>query len=156
MLHPFRLGFSSNFSSSDSPTSQRSSHDIPSSSHYSSAFVQALQSRSLTEADYEMLLNLDSQTTPFTMPLSIPNDAPNHTRHPRPMRSRVKSHPKCDRVGHVSPNLQVEPLDNSHPLLVGGACCGMCRKPYVRGDWVTTLQCKHEVRYILPISKNYF
>lgn len=107
-------------------------------SSFSPAFIQALQTRPLTEADYEILLRLDQQTTPHATPTHA-------TGSPRSM-SRVNQHPERAEVRRVNPLLCVEPLDSSHALLLGGASCGMCHKPYVRGDWVKTLLCKHEVR----------
>ena len=89
---------------------------------FSPTIINSLQSRSLTESDYELLLQLDNQggvagSTPQRVPERIIN------------------------------SFHVEPLDSHSSLLQQEACCQLCMNNYQRGDWIKKLPCKHKVCY---------
>ena len=94
------------------------------------ALITSLQSRSLTENDYEVLLQLDipSNSTPGS-----PRNSQTSGRHLIGVPERVIN------------SLHVEPLDGTHPLIVGQATCQICGGEYLRGDWIKKLPCKHKV-----------
>lgn len=94
----------------------------------SPTLVTSLQSRSLTESDYELLLNLGNPQPTRTQ------GASQRSRPPREGMSES-----------LVMSLHVEPLDGNHPLIVGGASCHICRQSYVRGEWIKKLPCKHKV-----------
>lgn len=100
-----------------------------SSTSLPSALVTSLQSRSLTENDYEVLLQLDG--------FSPQPDSNSTTARGRNSSLAVSE-------GIVS-SLRVEPLDSNHPLIVSRLCCQLCGGAYQRGDWVKKLPCKHKV-----------
>ena len=95
------------------------------------ALINTLQSRSLTEEDYELLLQLDqSQSQGATDGHSL---------------TAVQG-----REGHGMPeriinSFHVEPVDSNNPLLQNGAHCEICNEGYQRGNWVRKLPCKHKV-----------
>ncbi len=94
------------------------------------SLVDSLQSRSLTERDYELLLQLDSQA-----------DSGETRPRARPDRSQRQGLPDW-----AINAFHVEPVDSSSDLLQnGGAVCEICSLSYRRGDWVRKLPCKHKV-----------
>ena len=93
------------------------------------ALMNSLQSRSLTENDYELLLQLDN-SNPTTRETSQPHDS---SQHRQSVPDRVIS------------SFHIEPLDGNHPLIVGGDSCQICYNAYCRGDWIRKLPCKHKV-----------
>lgn len=116
---------------SSAPSHLYSAPSLPPSS-LPPTLVTSLQSRSLTDADYDLLLALDQPQA--------------NNQRSRPPREGVA--PPTEGVAdRVVASLRVEPLDSSHPLIVGGASCHICQRGYVRGDWVKKLPCKHKVSY---------
>ncbi len=120
------------------------------------------QSRSLTENDYELLLQLDSPSVSRSSPSRV--GVANHTSPPRVGVTNHTSPPRAGVANHTSPPrggvservinaLHVEPLDGDHPLIVGGANCEICGQEYNRGEWIRKLPCQHKVSTILLSSK---
>ena len=99
------------------------------------ALINTLQRRSLTENDYELLLQLDGFNS-----ASVPQneEAPQH--------SQGSGHNQSQSVPErVVNSFHVEPLDGNHPLIMGRDSCQICYNTYSRGDWVRKLPCKHKV-----------
>lgn len=144
------------------PSSTTAPPPVPASFSHTSIpapLVSSLQSRSLTEQDYDLLLSLD--TPPQR---SQPHGDNRVAERARPYReARSQSHregvaemsqPHGEGVAvRVLAGLHVEPLDGRHPLVVGGACCRLCGHGYVRGDWIKKLPCKHKVRRLIRSTK---
>eukprot|EP00731_Ephydatia_muelleri_P007698 Em0004g36a len=78
--------------------------------------ISNLHSRSITEEDYDLLLQLD---TP-----------PGGGTHLVPERALC--------------SLPVKPLDSDSTLILNRAQCTLCNRVYTRGEWIKTLPCKHE------------
>ena len=115
-----------------------------------SALASSLQSRSLTEEDYDLLLSLD------TPPQRSQPPGGGVTRGSQSHSGGVaeRSQPHGEGVAErVIASMHVEPLDGHHPLVVGGACCQLCGRGYSRGDWIKKLPCKHKVS-CKPCSRN--
>lgn len=103
------------------------------------ALIYTLQSRSLTERDYELLLQLDNP------------QSQDHTHTIASGPATVDSSGVQERRGRVIPeriinSFHVEPVDSDSPLLQNGTQCGICSGGYQRGDWVRKLPCKHKVQ----------
>lgn len=109
----------------------------------SPSLVDSLQSRSLTERDYELLLNLDNPHS---------TGASQRPQPPREGQPRQLLPPREGLPERLVMSLHVEPLSGSHALVVGGACCHLCRGGYVRGDWIKKLPCKHKVQCRLDVE----
>ena len=98
------------------------------------ALINSLQSRSLSENDYELLLQLDN--------------SPSHTEEvsERTQQSLASSRQGMQSVPErVINSFHIEPLDGNHPLITGRDSCQICYSCYNRGDWVRKLPCKHKV-----------
>ena len=94
------------------------------------ALITSLQSRSLTENDYEVLLQLD---------------IPSNSSPGSPRNSQMSGRHLIGVPERVINSFHVEPLDGTHPLIVGQATCQICGGEYLRGDWIKKLPCKHKV-----------
>lgn len=81
--------------------------------------IGSLQSRSLTESDYELLLQLD-----------------------RPRNTSQTAGGVPERILN---SFHVEPIDSDSPLLLSRAHCQVCMNSYRRGEWIRKLPCKHQV-----------
>ena len=113
------------------------------------SIVNTLQNRSLTENDYELLLQLESNTTTV------------HSGHTDSNSGGVRSEegqvPNGRLPERVINSFHVEPVDSgSHLLQNGGATCEMCTCVYRRGDWIRKLPCKHKVHAVYCDSSSFF
>ena len=112
------------------------------------ALINSLQSRSLTENDYEILLQLDNSNVSNSASVSASGSAVT----PPTGRGGVASQSRGggSRGGRSVPervinSFHVEPLDGNHPLVAGRDSCQICYSVYSRGDWIRKLPCKHKV-----------
>ena len=137
------------------PSSSSTAAAIAGSTPFPSTLVNALQSRSLTDGDYDLLLSLDhapSDTPPQRSRIArVGGVTDERLQRSQPHGEGVagqRSQPRTEGVAgeRVTNTLHVEPLDGNHPLIVGGAYCDLCHEAYVRGDWIKKLPCKHKVR----------
>ena len=103
------------------------------------ALINSLQSRSLTENDYELLLQLDNSNSAST----LPNEEGSESARHRQIGSRHQGRQSVPE--RVINSFHVEPLDGNHPLITGGDSCQVCYSTYSRGDWIRKLPCKHKV-----------
>ena len=95
--------------------------------------ITNIQSRELTEDDYDLLLKLDQPAQPAVLPIFS---------SPVVDASPVTSTTIPDHILHSFPT---EPLDHSNPLLLSKTSCQLCHNSFRRGDWVKRLPCKHRV-----------
>lgn len=115
------------------------------------ALINSLQSRSLTENDYEILLQLDNSNV--NSAVSASRETPPTGRGGAASQSRGQNRGGSVHQQHrqsvperVINSFHVEPLDGNHPLITGRDSCQICYYVYNRGDWVRKLPCKHKVR----------
>ena len=143
LLHSFEVRQHCNQPWREAERSRESGMTIPPSDSPAlpPALINSLQSRSLTENDYELLLQLDdSQSTSIAPPTGeVPDSVATH-----------QSHGSVHHLRHSVPeavinSFHVEPLDGNHPLIAGRESCQVCYSTFCRGDWIRKLPCKHKV-----------
>ena len=111
------------------------------------ALINSLQSRSLTENDYEILLQLDNSNTTTSASMVAPPTGRGGVSSQSRQQSRGSVHQQHRQSvpERVINSFHVEPLDGNHPLITGRDSCQICYSIYNRGDWVRKLPCKHKV-----------